>query len=47
MPTYISLVQFTDKGIQGREGDDAARGRLGCQGAIDGREREANVLDPR
>ena len=35
-PTYISLVQFTDKGIQDAKQTDPAGSRLGRQGAVDG-----------
>ena len=46
-PTYISLVQFTDKGMQGAKQTDPARSRLGCQGAVDGRDYQTDVLDSR
>jgi len=47
MPTYISLVQFTDKGIQAARGDDPAGSRLGRQGAVDGGKHQAYLLDAR
>jgi hypothetical protein len=45
MATYISLVQFTDKGIQAAKGDDPTGGGLGLQGGVDGSNHQANVLD--
>jgi hypothetical protein len=43
-PTYISLVKFTDKGIQA---DDSACSRLGRESAVDGSHYQADVLDAR
>ena len=46
MPTYVSLVQFTDKGIQSRQGNDPASGRLERQSAVQGGSYQPDVLDP-
>jgi len=46
-PTYISLVQFTDKGIQNAKETTQTRCRLGRQGAVDGSHYQADVLDAR
>ena len=45
MATYISLVQFTDKGIQAAKQTSRASGGLERQGPVEGREHQADVLD--
>ena len=46
-PTYISLVQFTDKGVQNAKQTTQRFARVGRQGAIDGSYHQTDVLDAR
>jgi uncharacterized protein with GYD domain len=45
MPTYISLVQFTDKGLQAAKETNPASGRLSRQGRAAWSKHQADVLD--
>jgi uncharacterized protein with GYD domain len=45
MATYISLVQFTDKGIRAAKDTTHRGGRLGRQGEVEGGQHQTDVLD--